>query len=195
MPIFRSFFSCSLDVALRAAAIRCCQCWIVLAVAVISAADARPLPNPRLVPQFRRVFEHVLDADGRAAAGDRSRRLAAASPGSPKRPLRYARLVNPAGERLRHFAHKNAACARAIPAKTRFSAVSLVERQPVESHSVVRGRGRKAPMRFSISADTPRRRECPPHGSGCGRPTNPRAETSRHPTNNGNRGGVRRDAR
>ena len=41
--------------------------------------------HPRLVPQFRRVLEHVLHADRRSAAGEQSRCLAAASFAAPKR--------------------------------------------------------------------------------------------------------------
>jgi hypothetical protein len=45
MSIFRSFFRVRLMWQRRAVALRCCQCWIVLAVALINATDARPLSH------------------------------------------------------------------------------------------------------------------------------------------------------
>ena len=45
MPIFRSFLRFPFVWHFRVAAIRCCQCWMVLAVASISVADARPLSH------------------------------------------------------------------------------------------------------------------------------------------------------
>ena len=45
MPICRSFLRARLWWHLRAVALRCCQCWIVLAVCSMSVVDARPLSH------------------------------------------------------------------------------------------------------------------------------------------------------
>ncbi len=45
MLFCRSFLRVRLMWALRVAALRCCQCWMVLAVASISAWEARPLSH------------------------------------------------------------------------------------------------------------------------------------------------------
>jgi len=45
MPSFRSFLRFCLVWLLRAVAMRCCQCWISLAVCSINAVDARPLSH------------------------------------------------------------------------------------------------------------------------------------------------------
>ena len=42
MPCFRSFFRVRFVWHMRAVALRCCQCWITLAVCSISTVEARP---------------------------------------------------------------------------------------------------------------------------------------------------------
>src|SRR4030067_822428 len=45
MPNCRSFFRVRLMWQRRAVALRCCQCWMILAVPLSNAADARPLSH------------------------------------------------------------------------------------------------------------------------------------------------------
>ncbi len=43
--MFRSFLSVRLRCDLRASALRCCQCWMMLAVCSMSVGEARPLSH------------------------------------------------------------------------------------------------------------------------------------------------------
>src|SRR5208283_3963183 len=97
------------------------------------------IPQPLLIPQLRRVFQHVLHADRRPAAGDQSRRLATPSPPTSKRPFGHPRLADPTGKRRGDFSHEGLDATRYFPQELRFSAIYLVEGEPIEHHPVAAG--------------------------------------------------------